>query len=63
MLDLISAFEDFSPDLDVAEPQIDSDFITDFLQPYFGNLPREQLAAKVAEVIAQGSHEIFARPR
>jgi len=52
MLDLHSAFENFSPDLEVKEPQIDSDFITNFLMPYFRDLPREQLAAEVAEVIS-----------
>ena len=52
MLDLLSAFDDFSPDLDMAEPpEVDGDFITDFLLPFFRDLPREQLAAKVAEVI------------
>lgn len=52
MLDLHSAFENFAPDLEVKEPQIDSDFITNFLMPYFRDLPREQLAAEVAELIS-----------
>ena len=52
MLDLLSAFDDFSPDLDMAEPpEVDGEFITDFLLPFFRDLPREPLAAKVAEVI------------
>lgn len=57
MLDLMTAFEDFCPELDVQEPLVDGDFITNFLQPYFNELPRELLAAKVAEVIAQGLHD------
>jgi hypothetical protein len=52
MLDLLSAFDDFAPDLEERDSSVDSDFITDFLQPYFHDLPREALAAKVAEVIA-----------
>ena len=52
MLDLLSAFDDFAPELEAKEPSIDSEFITDFLLPYFHGLPREALAAKVAEVIA-----------
>ncbi|MFO1133538.1 MAG: hypothetical protein U1E16_16190 [Hyphomicrobiales bacterium] len=52
MLDLHSAFENFAPDLEVKEPQIDGDFITNFLMPYFRDLPREQLAAAVAEMIS-----------
>lgn len=51
MLDLHSAFEHFSPDNEAREPQIDRDFITNFLMPYFRDLPREQLAAEVAQVI------------
>jgi len=53
MLDLHSAFRNFSPDIEAKEPEIDSDFITDFLLPYFKNLPREQLEAKVAEIISR----------
>ena len=41
MLDLQMAFDDFWPELDVKEPTIDSDFITNFLLPYFSDLPRE----------------------
>ena len=52
MLKLFSTFDDFAPDIETKEPSIDSDFITDFLQPYFRELPREELAAKVAEIIA-----------
>ena len=52
MLDLHSAFEDFSPDIDLLEPSIDSAFITNFLQPYFRDMPREQLEAKLAEIIS-----------
>ena len=52
MLNLHSAFENFCPDLEVKEPQIDSDFITNFLMPYFRDLPREQLAAEVADMIS-----------
>ena len=33
MFDLLSIFENFPPDLDVREPLVDSDFITNFLQP------------------------------
>ena len=52
MLDLQTAFENFSPDLDLMEPSIDTDFITNFLLPYFHGLPREQLEAKLAEIIS-----------
>ena len=52
MFDLLSIFENFPPDLDVRESPVDSDFITNFLQPYFHDLPREVLAAKLAELIA-----------
>ena len=52
MLDLLTAFEDFAPEMEVKEPSIDREFITDFLLPYFHDLPREQLAAKVAEIIS-----------
>lgn len=53
MLDLHAAFRNFSPDLDMnmKESAIDNEFITDFLMPYFKDLPRDQLAAKVAEII------------
>jgi hypothetical protein len=65
MLDLQLAFRNFSPDIEISEPSVDSEFITDFLCPYFQNLPREQLAAKVAEVIAveQARQALAARPR
>ena len=65
MFDLCSAFDNFTSDIDVNEPQIDRDFITNFLAPYFSGLPREQLAAKVAEVISseQARHAIGHRPR
>ena len=65
MFDLHSAFENFSADFDVKEPSIDSDFITNFLLPYFRGLPREELAAKVAEVIAleQSQRRLGQRPR
>lgn len=53
MLNLQTAFDDFLPELEVREPEIDNDFITNFLLPYFHDLPREQLAAKVAEIISQ----------
>jgi len=51
MLSLHAAFDDFSPEIDAKELSVDGDFITDFLMPYFHDLPREELAAKVAEVI------------
>lgn len=51
MLDLHSAFENFAPDCD-REPPVDTDFITNFLMPYFRNLPRAELAAKVLEIVA-----------
>jgi hypothetical protein len=65
MFDLHSAFENFSADFDVKEPSIDRDFITNFLLPYFRGLPREELAAKVAEVIAleQSQRSLGQRPR
>jgi hypothetical protein len=64
MLDLQLAFRNFSPDIDIVEPSVDSDFITDFLCPYFQDLPREQLAAKVAEIIAfEQARQIFAMRR
>lgn len=65
MIDLVSAFEDFSPDLDEKELQIDADFIVDFLQPFFLPLSRETLAAKVDEIIAleQGRRALRLRPR
>ena len=53
MLTLLSAFDDFAHGVDAKEPAIDNDFITDFLLPYFHDLPREAIAAKVAEIIAQ----------
>ena len=53
MLDLQMAFDDFWPELDVKEPAIDSDFITNFLLPYFSDLPREQLAAQIWAEICQ----------
>lgn len=52
MLDLHRAFENFSPEIDVNMPSVDSDFITRFLQPYFQSMTREQLAAQLAAVIA-----------
>ena len=52
MLDLHSAFADFLPDIDVADTPIDRDFITAFLLPYFHDLQREDLAAKLDEIIA-----------
>lgn len=52
MLDLHSAFQNFSADIELLEPSIDSDFITNFLQPYFHDMPREQLEAKLAEIIS-----------
>jgi hypothetical protein len=52
MLDLQSAFADFASDIEANEPSIDRDFITAFLLPYFSNLPREQLAAMLEEIIA-----------
>lgn len=55
MWDLQRAFEDFPLEIDLGEPAIDSEFITDFLQPYFRNMTREQLAAQLAEIIA-GEH-------
>ena len=41
MLDLDFAFEDFVPDIELADSSIDADFITSFLMPYFKDLPRE----------------------
>ena len=62
MLDLQLAFHNFSPDIDITEPSVDSDFITDFLCPYFQDLPREQLAAKMVEIIAfEQARQAFAR--
>lgn len=58
MMTLLTAFEDFAPDSDTFEPAVDSEFITNFLQPYFGDMPREQLAAKVAEVISGDVHPV-----
>ena len=52
MLDLHSAFENFSPDVDLLEPSIDFDFITNFLLPYFHDMRREQLEAKLTEIIS-----------
>lgn len=65
MFDLHTAFEDFTFDLDVAEPAIDHEFITAFLMPYFQNLPREELEAKVAEIISREIGKLAAteRPR
>lgn len=51
MLDLQRAFENFSPDIDVSMPSVDSDFITRFLQPYFQHMTREQLAAQLTEIM------------
>lgn len=53
MMDLHSAFRNFSPEIDAKELGIDSAFITDFLVPYFRDLPREQLEAKLAEIISR----------
>jgi hypothetical protein len=65
MLNLLTAFENFAPDIEVKEPSIDSDFITDFLLPYYRDLPREALAAKVAEIIAveKSRRQTARRPR
>lgn len=52
MFDLHSAFESLQLDNDILESSIDPDFITRFLLPYFQDLPREQLEAKLAEIIA-----------
>jgi|GEM_PF-6202641 len=49
---LDSAFEGFPVECDRAEPSVDTDLIADFLLPYFDNLPREELVAKVREIIA-----------
>lgn len=64
MLDLQWAFENFSPDIDASEPSVDCDFITDFLQPYFQHMEREQLVAALAEVIAieEFRHQPASRP-
>lgn len=58
MLNLHSAFENFPLDVDLKEPSIDRDFITAFLLPYFGNLPREELAAKLEEIIATEQNKV-----
>lgn len=65
MLDLQWAFDNFPPDLDIdiSEPCVDSDFITDFLQPYFQHMEREQLAAALAEVIAREEVRHMPSPR
>ena len=63
MLNLQTAFDEFLPEFDVAEPEIDSEFITDLLLPYFHDLPREQLAAKVAEIISRDRCRPVLRPR
>lgn len=63
MLNLHTAFDGFLPDIELAEPEIDSEFITDFLLPYFHDLPREQLAAKVAEIISRDRCRPVLRPR
>ena len=63
MFDLISVFENFPPDLDVGELPVDGDFITNFLQPYFHDLPREVLAAKVADLIALDQRTSLLRGR
>lgn len=51
MLDLLSTFERFSPDIDVADAGVDGAFIVDFLKPFFAEVPREKLAATLAEVV------------
>lgn len=63
MLDLHSAFRNFSPEIEAKDSEIDSDFITNFLLPYFRDLPREQLAAKVAEIISEDLGRTAAAPR
>lgn len=63
MLNLHSAFKDFPPDIDLKEPSIDRDFITAFLLPYFGNLPREELAAKLEEIIATEQNKVRTESR
>ena len=66
MPDLLSAFDGFAPDLDATEPPaVDGEFIVNFLLPFFHDLPREQLAAKVAEIIHLEQHRLGAgsRPR
>ncbi len=66
MLDLLSAFDGFSPEFDIAEPTaVDGEFITEFLSPYFRDLPRDLLAAKVAEIIHLEQHRttLGGRPR
>ena len=52
MFDLHSAFESLQLDNDILESSIDPDFITRFLLPYFQDMPREQLEAKLAEIVA-----------
>lgn len=53
MLDLHSAFNDFMPEIELAEPSVDRDFITNFLLPYFRHLPRETLEAELAAIISR----------
>lgn len=61
MLNLHSAFAEFAPDVEMKDPGVDRDFITEFLLPYFHDLPREELAAKVAEIIALDEQRLNAQ--
>lgn len=63
MIDLHTAFQDFAFDIDAKEPEIDRDFITAFLLPYFQDLPRAELEAKVAEVISREIDKLSADSR
>ena len=50
MFDLSSVLEHIT--LDDQDVPIDLEFISNFLGPYFPDIPPDHLAAKVAEVIA-----------
>ena len=53
MFDLSSALQHIP--LEDIELPVDPEFIANFLRPYFPDIPAEELAAKVAEVISSGS--------
>lgn len=53
MFDLSSVLEHIS--LEDIELPVDAEFIENFLRPHFPDIPPEELAAKVAEVISSGS--------
>jgi len=63
MFNLQSAFDDFAPCIEVRDPVIDSDFITAFLLPHFHDIPREELAAKLAEIIKSERAKPVSGPR